>query len=136
MPFITEEIWHYLMPYDNNLSESIVITEWPIPQIDKTEKKVVEEALRKYEVIQVSRNLRAEWNIPFHESLDFIIIPSSEKEEKIFLKEKDSIMSLINAKNLQIQKEVSSKERFSSRVTSSGTCVYLLLKDIDLERER
>lgn len=147
MPFITEEIWHQLLLYDSNLSESIVIAEWPIPQIDKTDKRVAEEARKKYEVIHVSRNLRAEWNIQSRESLDFIIIPASEKEEKIFLKEKDSIISLINAKSLQIQKpailnrkgagrEVSPQKRFSSQVTSSGTCVYLLLKDVNLEKEK
>jgi valyl-tRNA synthetase len=134
MPFITEEIWHYLLPYNSNLSESIIIAEWPIPQISKMEKSAVEAALRKYEVIQAGRNLRAEWNIPSREHSDFIIVPSSGKEEEIFLKEKDSMGSLINAKSLQIHK-ASPKGKFSSHVTSSGTCVYLLLENMNLERE-
>ncbi len=135
MPFITEEIWHHLSNYDNSFAESIAIAQWPISQIAKTEEKVVEEATWKYEVIQASRNLRAQWNIPFPEKLNFIVVPYSKKEEKIFLKERDSIMSIVNAKDIQIKEKIPAKEKFSSQVTSSGTCVYLLLKDIDLERE-
>ena len=99
MPFITEEIWHHLISYDNNLSESIVIAQWPIPQNDKIEKKAAEDALRKYEVIQASRNLRSQWNMPFREPLDFIIAPSSEKEEKIQLggiRQNEPFKSFIN----------------------------------------
>ncbi len=136
MPFITEEIWSHLSQYKSgNFSESIATAQWPISKIDKTEDKVVEEATWKYEVIQASRNIRAERNISFHEKLNLVVIPSSEEEEGIFIKEKDSIMSVINAENIQIKKEISAKEKFSSQVTSSGTCVYILLKDIDLERE-
>lgn len=135
MPFITEEVWHYLLSYNGKLSKSIAVAEWPIPQIDRTEADAVEAASKKYEVIQAGRNLRAEWNIP-REKLDFIIVPSSSEENKIFLEEKDSINSLINSKDLQICEEVSLKGKFSSRVTSSGACVYLLLEDIDLETEK
>lgn len=135
MPFITEEIWHHLSKYDDSLAESIAIAQWPISKIEKTEDKVVEEATWKYEVIQASRNLRAGWNIPFPEKLNFIVVPSSKKEEKIFLEERDSIMSVVNAKDIRIKEEISAKEKFSSGVTSSGTCVYLLLKDIDLKTE-
>ena len=136
MPFITEEIWSHLSQYKSgNFSESIAIAQWPISKIDKTENKVVEEATWKYEVIQVSRNIRAGRNISFHEKLNLVVVPSSQEEEVIFTKEKDSIMSVINAEDIQIKKEISAKEKFSSQVTSSGTCVYILLKDIDLERE-
>jgi valyl-tRNA synthetase len=135
MPFITEEIWHHLSKYDDSLAESIAIAQWPISKIEKTEDKVVEEATWKYEVIQASRNLRAQWNIPFPEKLNFIVVPSSKKEEKNFLEERDSIMSVVNAKDIRIKEGISAKEKFSSQVTSSGTCVYLLLKDIDLKTE-
>ena len=146
MPFMTEEIWHYLLQYDGNLSESIAVTQWPVPQIEKTEKKSIKEAKEKYEVIQVSRNLRAEWNIQFSEPLDFVVTPFSRREEKILLNEKDSIMSLVNARSFEVQKpdspephvkteRASSKIKFSSQVTSSGSCVYLLLKNIDIGKE-
>lgn len=135
MPFITEEIWHTFMSCDNRLSESIVVAEWPVPQIDRIPAKALEDALKKYEVIQASRNLRAEWNIKFHESSNFIIVASSKEEEEILLNEKDSIIPLINARSLCIQGEPPSGEKFSSQVTSSGTCVYLLLENIDWEKE-
>ncbi|MDD5454390.1 MAG: valine--tRNA ligase [Candidatus Ratteibacteria bacterium] len=135
MPFITEEIWHYLSKYDNTFSGSISVSKWPIFKIEKTQDTVVEEAVYKYEIIQAIRNLKAQWNIPFHEKLNFIIVASSRKEKEILIKEKDSIISVVNAQNIQIKEEMSVKDKFSSQVTPSGACVYLLLEDMDLTAE-
>ena len=135
MPFITEEIWHYLSKYDNAFAGSIAVSKWPAPKIDKIQNTIVEEATWKYEIIQAIRILRAQRNISFHEKLDFIVVASSEKEREILIKEKESIISIVNAKDIQIKEEMSVKDKFSSHVTSSGTCVYLLLKSIDLTAE-
>lgn len=136
MPFITEEIWNYLSSYDGRLSESIVIADWPQANIGKVKKESIEEAKKKYEVIQGARNLRAEWNFSPKQPLDFVVIPASEEEERILTQEKESIASLINAKSLEISRGASATCGFSSQVTTSGTCVYLLLKEIDLQKER
>ena len=65
MPFITEEIWHYMK--DRQDGESIMISQ--MPEAGKVDHALLEEFERVKQVITSIRNIRNEKQIPVKESL-------------------------------------------------------------------
>ncbi|MCF8380444.1 MAG: valine--tRNA ligase [Bacteroidales bacterium] len=65
MPFITEEIWHYLK--DRKDGESLMIS--PMPLAGKVDEIMIEEFERVKQIITTVRNIRNEKQIPMKETL-------------------------------------------------------------------
>lgn len=66
MPFITEEIWHYLKERKEN--ESIMVSEMPVP--GEIDEQLLDEFERVKQVITAIRNIRNEKQIPVKEELE------------------------------------------------------------------
>ncbi|MDO5979957.1 valine--tRNA ligase [Flavivirga spongiicola] len=92
MPFLTEDIWHYIA--DRTPEEALIVAKWP-------ESKPVNEALINEfefasEVISGIRNVRKQKNIAFKDAIGLSII-NNEKNHKTF----DSIISKLgNLENI------------------------------------
>ena len=79
MPFITEEIWHYLK--DRKEGESIMISE--MPEAGKVDYQMLDEFERVKQVVTSIRNIRNEKQIPMKEELElFYKINEGEFLEK------------------------------------------------------
>ncbi|OIQ27945.1 MAG: valine--tRNA ligase [Bacteroidetes bacterium MedPE-SWsnd-G2] len=79
MPFLTEEIWHYIA--DRSSDEALIISEWPKAKpIDET---IITEFEFASEVISGIRNLRKQKNIAFKDAIPFLAI-NNEKTSNAF----------------------------------------------------
>jgi valyl-tRNA synthetase len=65
MPFITEEIWHYLK--ERKEGESIMISS--MPKAEKVDRDILEQFERIKQVVSTIRNIRNEKQIPLKEAL-------------------------------------------------------------------
>jgi valyl-tRNA synthetase len=74
MPFITEEIWHYLK--ERKDGESIMIS--PMPEAGEVDESLLEEFERIKQVVSTVRNIRNEKQIPLKQELELGFM--SEKE--------------------------------------------------------
>lgn len=69
MPFITEELWHYLR--ERKDGESIMIAS--MPEEETCDKSIVKEFQNAAAIVTQVRNIRKEKNIPFQEPLELCV---------------------------------------------------------------
>ncbi len=70
MPFLTEEIWHYIK--ERSPEEALIISRWP--KSKSVNETLISEFDFASEVISGIRNIRKQKNIAFKETIDFSII--------------------------------------------------------------
>jgi len=72
MPFLTEEIWHFIEP--RTKEEALTVSEWPEPKT--VDPKLVETFALAQEVIVGIRNFRKEKNLSFKEEIQLFVTKS------------------------------------------------------------
>ena len=72
MPFLTEEIWHFIAP--RTKEEALTVSEWPKPKT--VDPKLVETFALAQEVIVGIRNFRKEKNLSFKEEIQLFVTKS------------------------------------------------------------
>ena len=74
MPFITEEIWHYINERKNN--KAIMVSEWP------ASKSFDQELINQFEAVKEAvsgiRNMRKSNNIPMKDTLELSVLPGEK----------------------------------------------------------
>ncbi len=140
MPFITEEIWQNLKKLDLGVAEleeeSIMVSSWPKFHEDKAHLKDIEKAESKFDVIKTARNLRTEYDIAPSKEIRFVLKPSSEEEQDLLKQETASMMRLIRASELTIDKNFIPDRPTPSGVSLAGL-VYMPLEDlVDVATEK
>ena len=121
MPFLTEEIWHFLDK--RNPEESLVISTWP--QKISTDVTLVDDFEFATEVVSGIRNLRKEKQIPFKTAVEMHIINKELCSQKF-----DGLISKLGNISQIKYTEASVDKAFSFRVKSNE---YFLLADIDID---
>ena len=72
MPFLTEEIWHFIAP--RTKEEALTVSEWPKPKA--IDPKLVETFALAQEVVVGIRNFRKEKNLSFKEEIQLFVTKS------------------------------------------------------------
>lgn len=133
MPFITEEIWHAVMPGE----KSIMISSWPLYHEQLNFGKEKEDFEKIIEAIKAVRSVRAEMNV----------IPSRKtamriytKNEKLFKDSEAFFQKLAGAESLEVlnlpNSEIPSESHLVQVATDSAR-IFIPLEDlIDLEKEK
>lgn len=130
IPFITEEIWQNLRKtIDPDLDKSIMISSWPEPDSRYVNLEETNKAVLKYEVINVGRNLRGDWNIPLSEDLNYIVKTTSIEEEKTLSSDRIGMQRLLHATDVKIGYNIKVSSPFPSDLTKSGIAIFLCLGD-------
>ena len=125
MPFLTEEIWHYLK--ERTPEQALIVSCWPSSEPINT--SLLEEFEFASEVISGIRNLRKEKQIPFKTAVELHVINNGENSKTF-----DDLISKLG--NISTIKYTDSNvdKAFSFRVKSNE---YFMVADIaiDLEAE-
>ncbi|GAA4281416.1 valine--tRNA ligase [Gaetbulibacter aestuarii] len=74
MPFITEDIWHYIA--ERKPEEALIVSKWP--ETRPINESLIEEFNLASEVISGIRNIRKEKNMAFKDAIDFSVINNEE----------------------------------------------------------
>lgn len=125
MPFLTEEIWHFLKP--RNPEEALIVSKWP--KQESYDVSLLEEFNFATEVITGIRNVRKQKQIPFKTAVELYVINNASCAENF-----DGLISKIgNISNINYTTTAVEKA-FSFRV---GSNEYFLVADmtIDIEAE-
>ena len=125
MPFLTEEIWHFLKP--RNTDEALIVSKWP--KQESFDVSLLTEFDFAAEVITGIRNVRKQKQIPFKTTVELYVINNASCAENFDgLISKLGNISKINYTTSAVEKA------FSFRVCSNE---YFLVVDmaIDLEAE-
>ncbi|WP_445735551.1 valine--tRNA ligase [Mariniflexile sp.] len=97
MPFLTEDIWHYIA--ERTPEEALIISKWPVPK--SVNETLINEFEFASEVISGIRNIRKEKNIAFKDAVGFSVI-NNEKSGTTF---DDIIIKLGNLERIHYVNE-------------------------------
>ena len=125
MPFLTEEIWHFLNP--RNPEEALIVSKWP--KQESFDVSLLTEFDFAAEVITGIRNVRKQKQIPFKTAVELYVINKASCAENF-----DGLISKLgNISNINYTTSAVEKA-FSFRV---GSNEYFMVADmaIDLEAE-
>ena len=126
MPFLTEEIWHYLKPRPQG--SSICIATWPVSS--NVDGSILSSFEKMSEVVIGIRNLRKEKNIPNKESVELIVRANQEPD-----KEFDAVIQhLCNIQSITYSAD--KPTGCFSFVTATAEYFIPFTQQIDLEEEK
>lgn len=142
MPFLTEEIWQSLRKLKLGVpeleEESIMIAAWPEYRKDEVHAKDIEKAESKFDVVKTGRNLRTEYDIAPSKEVSFVLKPSTAEEKTLLNAERKSMMRLLRASELTVDKDFVPTGPTPSGMSQAGL-VYMPLDgliDIATEKKR
>lgn len=136
MPFITEEIWSAL-PEQAAGSEYLITSSWPVYEERPDYKDGAVKTRLAMEIIKAVRNIRAEADAAPSRKLNLIIF--TDVHEKAISEMKETIRSLANLSNIEINSNNEKRPKDSMTRVISGAELFVPLKeliDFDLEIER
>ncbi len=137
MPFITEEIWQTLktMNLISDDSQAIMISAWPKFKKSWIDEGITSKVEKKYDLLRVGRNLRAEYQIKPGQEVQFIFKPSSADDEALVKSQHEDLRRLLKASELKIDSEFHPNTPMSSGLSSCGTIFMDLSGAIDFSAE-
>ena len=135
MPFITEEIWEKFQEFAREKVPSLSVYKWPLPEGWRN-RKIENEYTWKREVVMAARSLKAEWGLARDAVREFYVKPGSAEQTELLKEEKDSIESLLKAKNMFISNDILPTRGFTRKITPSGIMVCMVLEGMDVDKER
>jgi valyl-tRNA synthetase len=144
LPFITEELWHGLgfhddLPADQG-GRTIMFARWPAPLdddfkahyvLDETDEQF---AAAKYEVVNLGRGLRRDFNIASNKRVRFVFTPNAPLPAH----ETEVLRILLNAEPLDVLDRFDAPKGTPTAHTPLGELLLPLegLIDVAAERER
>jgi len=139
MPFITEELWSE-MGYAGEKGGFISSAGWPgeetgLPSELGASLDAVEYVDNKHELVRVGRALRSDYGVAPSATVNYMIKPCDEVSEKQLRDDEKSIKSLLRAKDLVIDKNLTTDKAVPGGVTRLGTIFMPLEGLIDVEAE-
>ena len=135
-PFITEEIYNNLKSNDNN-SESIHLSEFPIYDEDKTDYELIEEIDDIISVVNLARSARSKANIKIRQPLSKIYVYATKDIFKSIKRNKDQIKDELNIKSVEIISDVAEildykvKPNFSALSSKYGNNMKEIINSIN-----
>ncbi|OCL25344.1 valine--tRNA ligase [Orenia metallireducens] len=133
MPFITEEIWHYLTAQEG---ESLMVSHWPEADSLATNNQAEDKMELVMDVIRSIRNIRNEMKVNPGRKITAILSSEVENKLAIVSEGKDYIADLANIEELTISKEVTNRpEQASTAITSEIEIILPLAGMVDIDKE-
>jgi valyl-tRNA synthetase len=142
MPFVTEELWH-AMGYGGE-GETIMLAKWPVSETAEKlaawgcDAGTVAYVDRKRELIRAGRTLRADYEIPPAQRIDYVVKPASADESARLTGDVENLKLLLRAGNIRFDESFQPGRAMPGAVTEIGTIFMPLegLVDADAEKKR
>ena len=135
MPFVTAEIYSYLVNYDG---KDIMISDWPKDTNADLEKEIKFVEGIKDIIVQI-RNIRTNMNIHPSKKVKLIVIPNSASSDiKKYLKESEEFIKKLGFGNdLVIQDDLAGIDSNAISVVNEELKIYMPFSElVDLEEEK
>ncbi|HOU36592.1 MAG TPA: valine--tRNA ligase, partial [Candidatus Omnitrophota bacterium] len=132
MPFITEEIWHYLAPE----AGSIMDQPWPHVQGQIIDKKVEKQFDTAVNVITAIRNMRSELEIAPAQAVEAVIANTSRQSRDLLTGIAPHITFLARLSRLAIQEKQQHHPSSVTTVVGDSHISILLEGIVDIDKEK
>ena len=137
MPFITEEIWRSLvedLPAEPGRPDALIIAPYPEADASRFDPQAELDMEAVVELVRGVRNLRAEFRIQPHQSVEAIV--DAPEAGHVFESEADAIRALAQVQPLRLDGSGAPSAQQATLVLTAGTVTVPLEGVVDVERER
>jgi len=132
MPFITEEIYHYLPGHN----ETIMLDSWPGKNDERIWESSLDEMQQIMSIIRALRNIRAEFNVSPGAQIKTVLVVNDENYQQVFTANHNYIKQLARVKELEIVKELGQKPAQAVSALTSQAEIYVPLEGVvDIDKE-
>ncbi|HBQ25027.1 MAG TPA: valine--tRNA ligase, partial [Syntrophomonas sp.] len=132
MPFITEEIYHYLPGHN----ETIMLDPWPVKNDEHIWESSLEEMQQIISIIRVLRNIRAEFNVSPGAQIKTVLVVNDDNYRKIISANQVYIKQMARVKEIEIVKKLDRKPAQAVSALTSQAEIYVPLEGvIDIDKE-
>ncbi len=133
MPFITEEIFCTLCPWE----ETIMLSDWPVfcEEWDFTAEEAMVERCK--ELVKSVRNRRSEMDVPPSKKAAVYIVSEKDEIRRIFDTQKDMYAGLMGASTVLVQADKAKIAEDAVSIVIPDAVVYIPLQElVDLAKEK
>ncbi|MCI8634945.1 MAG: valine--tRNA ligase [Eubacterium sp.] len=133
MPFITEEIFCTLCPWE----ETIMLSDWPVfcEEWDFTAEEAMVERCK--ELVKSVRNRRSEMDVPPSKKAAVYIVSEKDEIRRIFDTQKDMYAGLMGASMVLVQADKAKIAEDAVSIVIPDAVVYIPLQElVDLAKEK
>ena len=132
MPFITEEIYHYLPGHN----ETIMLDPWPVVDNNRIWLNAIEEMQQIITVIRSLRNIRAEFNVPPGSKIKAILVVNDDTYRQTFAANYSYIKQMARLNEIEIVNQLDQKPTQAVSALTSQAEIYVPLEGvIDIAKE-
>ncbi|MDD4561833.1 MAG: valine--tRNA ligase [Syntrophomonadaceae bacterium] len=132
MPFITEEIYHYLPGHN----ETIMLDPWPVKDDSQIWESALEEMQQIMSVIRALRNIRAEFNVSPGAQIKTVLVVNDDSYRQVFMANQSYIKQMARVKEMEIARELGQKPAQAVSALTSQAEIYVPLEGvIDIDKE-
>lgn len=132
MPFITEEIYHYLPGH----SETIMLDRWPVSDSRWQRPEAEEDMMQIMQVIRALRNIRAEFNISPGARIESCIVAGDAQKRGVFEDNNNYIKQMAVIDKLDIVASLEIKPAGAASALTTAAEIYVPLEGIiDVSKE-
>jgi valyl-tRNA synthetase len=132
MPFITEEIYHYLPGHN----ATIMLDSWPVKDDDRIWESALQEMQQIMSVIRALRNIRAEFNIAPGAQIKTVLVVNDDSYQQVFTFNQSYIKQMARVNEMEIVRELAKKPAQAVSALTSQAEIYVPLEGvIDINKE-
>ncbi|MEN6348583.1 MAG: valine--tRNA ligase [Syntrophomonas sp.] len=132
MPFITEEIYHYLPGHN----DTIMLEPWPEQEAKLIWPQAVQEMQELMQIIRSLRNIRADFNVNPGTPVKAILLATDENKMGVLTTNQGYIKQMANVSDLQLLGSLPEKPRQAVSALSSLAEIYVPLEGlVNVEKE-
>lgn len=132
MPFITEEIYHYLPGHN----KTIMLDPWPVKDDSRIWDSSLEEMQQIMNVIRALRNIRAEFNISPGAQIKTVLLVNDDSYRQVFTANQSYIEQMARVNEMEIVRELGQKPAQAVSALTNQAEIYVPLEGvIDIDKE-
>jgi valyl-tRNA synthetase len=132
MPFITEEIYHYLPGHN----ETIMFDSWPEKNDEHIWQSSLDEMQQIMSIIRALRNIRAEFNVSPGAQIKTVLVVNYENYRRVFTANQAYIKQMARVNEMEIVRELGQKPAQAVSALTSQAEIYVPLEGvIDIDKE-
>ncbi|MDD4625772.1 MAG: valine--tRNA ligase [Syntrophomonas sp.] len=132
MPFITEEIYHFLPAH----SATVMLDPWPESKEELIWLPELEQMQQLMQAIRALRNIRSEFNINPSTLIKSIMVVPDEARRQVFMDNQAMIKQMARLEQLELLYELEKKPEQAVSALLSAAEIYVPLEGIiDVEKE-
>lgn len=132
MPFISEEIYHFLP----GAAGSLMLSQWPQERVERRFLQAKQDMMEIMEIIRAVRNIRADFNVNPGQKVQLLLVAKDDDSSRRLEENRDYLLRMANLSDLQISTDLLVKSEQTVSALTEDVEIYVPLAGLlDTDKE-